>query len=338
VIHARRSQHPAQPAPPDMPSGLLSGWLRKRGAGSGPLGSTEWRQRWFILDTEGCVRYFKTRPSKPSEAPAGSFCVKGAEVRATSATDLEIQARPLTEGKDGAPMTQKSRAFHLQAESAEVSERWFSALQTAAGEDSKSLAWAARSTAAAAVGDAAAMLPGNDTAAPAAGDATVAEASDAATATSGVAATATAVAGTEAVAAVEARPLGIGSEVPTLLEPISAELGITRTPITAHAPPLGPPGQAMPILDAGEGGHVALSVAWHLARGPHDGAPLPAPAPTRVDCGPAELLHRLITAATQLQSKAGLAGARDDVALGTADWASALRRLADVVDALEAKG
>lgn len=137
-----------------MPSGLLSSWLKKRGAGSSPFGSTEWRQRWFILDTEGKVRYYKQQPTRPSDAPQGLFCCKGATVHAVLAADLEVHTCTLTEGKAGAPISQKSRVFHIQAESSEIRDLWLSALQTAAGEDSASLDWAsAKGAAAAASGD-----------------------------------------------------------------------------------------------------------------------------------------------------------------------------------------
>ena len=44
-----------------MPSGVLSGWLKKRGGGSSfVLGSTKYQPRWFVLDSEGTIRYYKT--------------------------------------------------------------------------------------------------------------------------------------------------------------------------------------------------------------------------------------------------------------------------------------
>ena len=59
-----------------MPSGVLSGWLKKRGGGSSfLLGSTKYQARWFVLDTEGTVRYYKTQPTKPSDI--GRFCRLG---------------------------------------------------------------------------------------------------------------------------------------------------------------------------------------------------------------------------------------------------------------------
>ena len=125
-----------------MPSGLLSGWLKKRGAGEGLLGSTEFRHRWFVLDTDGTVRYFKAPPTRPSDAPQGSFSMRGGTVRATEA-GFEVDAASSVEGKAGATMSQKGRTYYVQADSVDVRDLWLAALSTASNEESTSLDWAA---------------------------------------------------------------------------------------------------------------------------------------------------------------------------------------------------
>uniref|UniRef100_A0A7S2JM50 PH domain-containing protein n=1 Tax=Haptolina brevifila TaxID=156173 RepID=A0A7S2JM50_9EUKA len=115
-----------------MPSGVLSGWLEKRGGGSSMLGSTKYSNRWFVLDTEGKVRYFKAQPTRPSDLPQGLFSVLSADMRTTSKTDFEVTVPSSIEGMDGATLTQEERIYYLRAESAEDQNRWISALQAAA--------------------------------------------------------------------------------------------------------------------------------------------------------------------------------------------------------------
>lgn len=157
-------------------------------------------------------------------------------------------------------MTQKSRMYHIQAETAELSQRWMCALQTAAGDDDKSLDWA-KNTATAAAGDAATMVPG-------------------------------------------------GAMVPT---PIDADATAPGEPAAAEA--------------------AASAEAAAFAKAP---AAVEAEMLRR---SPAEMLRRLTDATARLESKAGGAtGARgDDTARGAVYWASALRRLRDVVDVVEAR-
>ena len=115
-----------------MPSGVISGWLKKRGGGrSFVLGSTKYQPRWFVLDSEGTVRYYKAQPKKPNDAPQGRFSSEGAEVRATSATDFEVAVQSSIEGQAGAPLSQQERVFYLRAESTESRDRWLATLQTA---------------------------------------------------------------------------------------------------------------------------------------------------------------------------------------------------------------
>ena len=125
ALHAARTER-------SLPSGVLSGWLKKRGGGSSfLLGSTKYQARWFVLDTEGTVRYYKTQPTKPSDAPKGRFSSQGAAMHATSATDFEVAAQSSIEGRAGAPLSQQERIFYLRAESTEARDRWLAALQTA---------------------------------------------------------------------------------------------------------------------------------------------------------------------------------------------------------------
>ena len=124
-----------------MPSGVLSGWLEKRGNG-GLLGSA-FRARWFVLDTEGTVRYYKVQPTKASDVPQGYFNVQGAEMHTTSGAEFDVAVQELIEGQAGAARTQTRRVFHIRAESVMARDRWLAALQAAAGGKASSLNWSA---------------------------------------------------------------------------------------------------------------------------------------------------------------------------------------------------
>ena len=115
-----------------MPSGVISGWLEKRGGGGGLVGSTKYQHRWFVLDSEATVRYYKAQPTRASDEPQGSFNAQGAGISAASKAEIEVAVQASVEGQAGAPLSQKQRVFHLRAESAVVRDRWLGALQAAA--------------------------------------------------------------------------------------------------------------------------------------------------------------------------------------------------------------
>jgi hypothetical protein len=124
-----------------MPSGVLSGWLEKRGGGSSMLGSTKFQSRWFVLDTEGTLRYYKAQPTKPSDAPQGTFSAQGAVARAIGTNELEVAVPASIEGQAGAPLSQDERVFHLRAESGAARDRWLAALSAAASGMAATFDW-----------------------------------------------------------------------------------------------------------------------------------------------------------------------------------------------------
>lgn len=105
-----------------MPSGLLSGWLRKRGGGHW---SKDYKQRWFVLRDDASVCYYKIPPTGPSVKPQGQFSLVGAKVDASGETSIEVHA------------TTPHRTFHIEAESTSSRNRWANAMESAAqGETS----------------------------------------------------------------------------------------------------------------------------------------------------------------------------------------------------------
>ena len=123
-----------------MPSGrnlLLSGYMNKRGGGGGLFGSTDWKRRYFVLDTEGVVRYYK---SDGSENPQGHFQLLGAEVVAIGVKGLEVRGA----ANDSQSASQKSsRVYVIEAESEKSRDTWLAAFISASNSSSRgtSFSW-----------------------------------------------------------------------------------------------------------------------------------------------------------------------------------------------------
>jgi hypothetical protein len=121
-----------------MPSGgLLSGYLYKRGGGSRMFGSTDWKKRFFVLDTEGVVRYYKLQPTS-SESPQGQFQLMGADVVATGTKGFEVRGATTDDLPNRSQKSQKSgaRVYIMEADTTEVRDTWVAALTAASSSRS----------------------------------------------------------------------------------------------------------------------------------------------------------------------------------------------------------
>ena len=105
-----------------MPTGVLSGWLQKKGGGRW---STDYRRRWFVLAADGTVRYYK---AAGTTEPQGQFSLAGAELCATGEADLEVHTT--------------GRIYYITASSSRDRDTWLGAMR-ATTDQSGTLSWAA---------------------------------------------------------------------------------------------------------------------------------------------------------------------------------------------------
>ena len=94
---------------------LMSGWLRKRGGGHW---SSEFRDRWFVLDDQGSLRYYKAPPTSPVQLPKGEVRIFDTAVHATGDLGFDIHVQ-----------TGSARTYHIEAGDTTTRDRWISAIE-----------------------------------------------------------------------------------------------------------------------------------------------------------------------------------------------------------------